>query len=400
MSAKDTLRCNKTALQDLFSTDHGFILDKVQEKKLITSREYKNLKSINKEDVGGHVREMVDKIMDKGETTCRDFLELLETDQGIKETYPDLKNIPLTNSCCCKRVQQSSGDMYPVFNTWQPDEQYKLDSDPVGLCVIINNENFTDCSDKPKRRHGTNEDAESLAKVFTLLRFRVLMLKDLTQDQMDRALKCFASLSNPPEQLQQFSVKEWSDTGFTDLQQPPKHGDAFICCVLSHGAKGQVCGIDWKRLDIKQITRTFKATNTSALTDKPKVFLIQACQGSNVQRGVLPKDVEADDALTSILEEDDDALTSIPEMADVLLAISTVEDYKARRNRRNGSWFIQSVCRQLENSCPSGEDVVTILHRVNKEVGEIEGDANEPGARKQMPEVRSTLRRKLVLSPR
>uniref|UniRef100_A0A3Q3N6V3 Caspase-8-like n=1 Tax=Mastacembelus armatus TaxID=205130 RepID=A0A3Q3N6V3_9TELE len=333
MSAKDTLRCNKTALQDLFSTDHGFILDKVQEKKLITSREYKNLKSINKEDVGGHVREMVDKIMDKGETTCRDFLELLETDQGIKETYPDLKNIPLTNSCCCKR-------------------QYKLDSDPVGLCVIINNENFTDCSDKPKRRHGTNEDAGI----------------------------------NPPEQLQQFS--------------PPKHGDAFICCVLSHGAKGQVCGIDWKRLDIKQITRTFKATNTSALTDKPKVFLIQACQGSNVQRGVLPKDVEADDALTSILEEDDDALTSIPEMADVLLAISTVEDYKARRNRRNGSWFIQSVCRQLENSCPSGEDVVTILHRVNKEVGEIEGDANEPGARKQMPEVRSTLRRKLVLSPR
>uniref|UniRef100_A0A3Q3T3I3 Caspase-8 n=1 Tax=Mastacembelus armatus TaxID=205130 RepID=A0A3Q3T3I3_9TELE len=349
------LQCNKTALQDLFSTDHGFILDKVQEKKLITSREYKNLKSINKEDVGGHVREMVDKIMDKGETTCRDFLELLETDQGIKETYPDLKNIPQDN--------------YVFFE----DEQYKLDSDPVGLCVIINNENFTDCSDKPKRRHGTNEDAESLAKVFTLLRFRVLMLKDLTQDQMDRALKCF---------------------------QPPKHGDAFICCVLSHGAKGQVCGIDWKRLDIKQITRTFKATNTSALTDKPKVFLIQACQGSNVQRGVLPKDVEADDALTSILEEDDDALTSIPEMADVLLAISTVEDYKARRNRRNGSWFIQSVCRQLENSCPSGEDVVTILHRVNKEVGEIEGDANEPGARKQMPEVRSTLRRKLVLSPR
>uniref|UniRef100_A0A3Q3NNC0 Caspase-8-like n=1 Tax=Mastacembelus armatus TaxID=205130 RepID=A0A3Q3NNC0_9TELE len=243
---------------------------------------------------------------------------------------------------------------------------YKLDSDPVGLCVIINNENFTDCSDKPKRRHGTNED---LNYVFLISKFPT---ENLTQDQMDRALKCF----------------------------PPKHGDAFICCVLSHGAKGQVCGIDWKRLDIKQITRTFKATNTSALTDKPKVFLIQACQGSNVQRGVLPKDVEADDALTSILEEDDDALTSIPEMADVLLAISTVEDYKARRNRRNGSWFIQSVCRQLENSCPSGEDVVTILHRVNKEVGEIEGDANEPGARKQMPEVRSTLRRKLVLSPR
>ena len=75
--------------------------------------------------------------------------------------------------------------------------------------------------------------AESLAEVFSWLGFRVLMCKDQTKDQMDRALKCFASQSDV-SQLQEFDVKEWSDNRFTDLQEAPKHGDAFICCILSH----------------------------------------------------------------------------------------------------------------------------------------------------------------------
>ncbi|XP_026170448.1 caspase-8-like isoform X2 [Mastacembelus armatus] len=389
MSAKDTVRRNKTALMMSLSADYRYILNKVHEENLITRREYTNLKSINKEDVEGHVVGLVDKIMDKGENTCKDFLNLLETDEDIKTTYPELKNILFNNTCLPKPVQECSDVQSSDCKRPKMDELYQLNSHPVGLCVIINNENFTDGS----VRCGTNKDAQNLAEVFTWLRFRVLMLKDLKQDQMDQALNCFASLSNLSEQLQEFSVsgssvQEWSATGFTNLQQPLKHGDAFICCVLSHGAKGLVCGTDWKPLHIKQITRTFKATNTPALTNKPKVFLIQACQGQNVQCGVLLKDLEADDTLTSI-----------PEEADVLLAISTVEDHKSFRHIKDGSWFIQSVCHQLKKGCLRGEDVITILHRVNNEVGEKEGNSIYPGAVKQMPEVSFTLRKTLVLSP-
>lgn len=158
---------------------------------------------------------------------------------------------------------------------------------------------------------------------------------------MDRALKCFASLSDL-SQLQEFRVQEWSDSGFNDLQQPPEHGDAFICCILSHGEIGVVFGTDWKPLRIKQITKAFKATDQSALTGKPKVFLIQACQGPNIQRGVLLKDMEADSYPP----------LSIPEEADVLLAVATVEDHKAFRHTIDGSWFVQSVCQQLKECCP------------------------------------------------
>lgn len=45
-----------------------------------------------------------------------------------------------------------------------------------------------------------------------------------------------------------------------------------------------------------------------------------------------------------------------------------------------------------------GEDMTTILHRVNSDVSQKEGSI-QPGQIKQMPEVRFTLRKRLVLSP-
>ena len=158
---------------------------------------------------------------------------------------------------------------------------------------------------------------------------------------MERALGHFASLSDP-SRLQEFNVKEWIGSGFAEPQQTPlKHGDAFICCILSHGLKGVVFGTDRKPLSIKQITQTFKTSDQSALTGKPKVFLIQACQGLHIQPGVLLEDLE-DDASPSLF---------IPEEADVLVAFATVEDHVSFRHTIDGSWFIQSVCQQLREGC-------------------------------------------------
>ncbi|XP_003975924.2 caspase-8-like [Takifugu rubripes] len=384
----EAVRRNKTAIGTIFCADYGLILNKVDEKKLITRRDYNNLKNINGEDIWGHVIALVDKIMNKGDATCEAFLNLLQTDDDIKSTYPELKNIqwsatiPLTQP-----VQSSSEDHFDGMSQEckriRRDEQYELLSQPTGLCVIINNENFLDM----KQRSGTNKDAQSLAEVFTWLGFRVLMCKDQTKEKMDRALNCFASLSDL-SQLQEFDVKEWSGSRFVDLQVDPKHGDAFICCILSHGEKSAVLGIDGEPLCIKQIIRTFKATRQSALVSKPKMFLIQACQGKGTHRGVLLKDLQTDDCHT----------LSIPEEADILVATATVEDYVSFRHKIDGSWFIQSLCQELKEGCLRGEDMTTILHRVNSEVSQKEAFIH-PGEQKQMPEVRFTLRKRLVLSP-
>ncbi|KAL3043141.1 hypothetical protein OYC64_020955 [Pagothenia borchgrevinki] len=105
MAAKDILISNKTPIVDTLVADYSLILNKAEQKKLITRREYNNLKSINRLDTEGHVLKLMDKIMDKGEGTCQAFLNLLQTDEGIQETYPELKNIFLPH-----QVQASSVD--------------------------------------------------------------------------------------------------------------------------------------------------------------------------------------------------------------------------------------------------------------------------------------------------
>ncbi|KAK1906198.1 Caspase-8 [Dissostichus eleginoides] len=375
MAAKDILRSNKTSIVETLCADYTLILNKADENKFMTSREYKNLKSINKLDAEGHVVALVDKIMDKGEETCQLFLNLLQTDEAIQDTYPELKNILKKGNCLLPHPVQSSS----VENTdHQPqrreeDGQYELKSKPTGLCLIMNNETFPADGVRPKNvRRGTDRDAERLGEVLSWLGFRVLMCKDQTKDQMERALECFASpwgLS----QLQEFKVKEWTGSGFTDLLEAPRHGDAFICCILSHGNMGVVLGVDGKPLPIKEITKTFMATPQSPLTAKPKVFLIQACQGGQIHPKVESDDLPADDS-PSTLQADDSPSTSIPQEADFF----------------------------LEEGCQRNEEIEVILRRVNKEVAEKDGVLRSALSHvpvKQMPEIRHTLRKRLVLTP-
>uniref|UniRef100_A0A3B4HD74 CARD domain-containing protein n=1 Tax=Pundamilia nyererei TaxID=303518 RepID=A0A3B4HD74_9CICH len=96
MSAQNAIRSNKTAIHEILSGDHRLILNKVYENKLITQREYNNLKSINSANAETHVNDLVDKIMNKGEDKCKDFLNLLQTDGAIKETFPLLASLQLS----------------------------------------------------------------------------------------------------------------------------------------------------------------------------------------------------------------------------------------------------------------------------------------------------------------
>ncbi|KAL3988097.1 5-hydroxytryptamine receptor 3 [Sarotherodon galilaeus] len=381
MSAQNAMRSNKTAIHEILSGDYGLILNKVHQNNLITQREYNNLRSINNANVETHVILLVDKIMNKGEDKCKDFLNLLQTDGAIKETFPQLASLQLS---CTPLLSEPVQTLHPLPTGSGQRDVYQINNRPVGLCVIINNENFLDGS----QRRGTGKDAQSLAEVFRWLGFRVLMCKDLTKDQMDQALTFVASLADM-SQLQKFRLKEWDGSSFVAPQQALEHGDAFICSILSHGGKGVVLGTDRNPLSIKEITRKFRGCDQSVLTGKPKVFLIQACQGGKLQRGVQLNDMEIDD---------DTSPLTIPEEADVLVAMATVEDHAAVRLIFDGSWFVQSLCEQLKERCPRGEDIVSILHYVNDDVAHREA-SSLPGEAKQMPEVRFTLRKKLVLPP-
>ena len=128
-----------------------------------------------------------------------------------------------------------------------------------------------------------------------------------------------------------------------------------MVCILSHGEKGLVFGTDAKDVSLQELTRPFKSGQAPTLAGKPKLFFIQACQGSGYQRGSMPcpprpREEEGDRQIR--LEEDAGRVIgeTVPWDADFLLGMATVPEYKSFRNTSTGSIYIQELCRQLYKS--------------------------------------------------
>ncbi|KAM9380394.1 caspase-8 [Phaethornis superciliosus] len=252
-------------------------------------------------------------------------------------------------------------------------EAYKMTSQPRGVCLILNNHSFAKAREtvpklrSMKDRDGTDVDAEALRRVFSQLHFEVVEHKDLTAEQFRETVNTYRCLDH-------------------------KDKDCFVCCILSHGKKGIIYGVDGQEVPIQELTTSFTGENCHSLAGKPKVFFVQACQGDAFQTGVI---VEADSAEQDSSVETDARfqVNCIPSEADFLLGMATLQDYVSYRSPRQGTWYIQALCKHLEYSCPRGEDILTILTAVNQEVSRKGCSAN---AEKQMPQPSFTLRKKLI----
>lgn len=141
-------------------------------------------------------------------------------------------------------------------------------------------------------------------------------------------------------------------------------GDCFVCCILSHGSKHGVEGTDGCLVSGADIYDPFNGIFCPSLINKPKVFFIQACRGTWYHQ---PVKVQADgykeEKAGEEEEEEEENVeadvmeNTIPAEADFLVARSTVKGYYSFRNSSNsssgpGSWFIQSLCKQMDEYCP------------------------------------------------
>ncbi|XP_009330066.1 PREDICTED: caspase-8-like [Pygoscelis adeliae] len=252
-------------------------------------------------------------------------------------------------------------------------EAYKMTSRPRGVCLILNNHNFAKAREavpEPKNmkdRHGTDVDAAALRRVFSKLHFTIAEYRDLTAEEIRKTVNIYQC-------------------------EDHKDKDCFVCCILSHGKKGIVYGVDGQEVPIQELTTSFTGQNCRSLAGKPKVFFVQACQGDACQQGVT---IETDcgEQDSSVETDARFQLDCIPAEADFLLGMATLQDYVSYRSPRQGTWYIQALCQHLEYSCPRGEDILTILTAVNQEVSR---KSCKPNAEKQMPQPSFTLRKKLI----
>ncbi|NXA48536.1 CASP8 protein, partial [Nothocercus julius] len=237
-------------------------------------------------------------------------------------------------------------------------EAYKMENEPHGYCVILNNYIFKNPS---LNREGTVKDGDTVKRVFKRLHFETVEYMDLEAKQL------YAT-------IEEYSKKDHSNM------------DCFVCFILSHGERHKIKGIDEECINIKDILLCFSGSNCPSLAGKPKLFFIQACQGSAGHQAVI---LEED--FSVYLETDAIPLPSIPDQSDILLGLSTVEDFESYRCVKTGSVYIQSLCKKLEQLCPLHKDIVTILTEVNKEVA-----SRVLNGWKQMPKISSTLRKQLI----
>nr|AVD97789.1 caspase 8 [Miichthys miiuy] len=276
-------------------------------------------------------------------------------------------------------TEMQPSDAGPVYTDAEPNnrslsdqtEYYALIHNPRGQCVVFNNEKFLNIT--LKDREGTQQDEKVLRKVFTDLGFTVVVHNNLTARDI------------------RHKIKELGRRNFLN-------DDVLVVCVLSHGEKGCVFGTDEKPVELRELTEPFTSGRAPTLAGKPKLFFIQACQGSNYQAGSVPcppRPSQEREHRESRLEEDAGPVRgeTIPSDADFLLGMATVQECKSFRNTSTGSIYIQQLCEQLMKSAKSleNDDILTVLTRVNREVSK-----GEYLSHKQMPEPKYTLTKKLV----
>ncbi|XP_046700867.1 caspase 20, apoptosis-related cysteine peptidase [Silurus meridionalis] len=346
----------KVFLINTLSADSSFILQYAQQDKIITKREYNNLNHRNhtSEQI---VTNLLDTVMNKGDQMCHKFVTLLKQGE-IHENYPELlQYFPPVPKSHNQDIPDHEGQVLPI-------NPYRMSSNPRGHCLIINNVDFVTPS---KTRYGSNIDEESLKEVFQWLGFSLDVYKNQTAEQMKNLLKNFS--------------------------QKHHAGDCFVCCIMSHGSAEGVYGTNEIIVTKDDIFGPFTGKSCPSLNGKPKVFLIQACRGNkrhppvHVQADSYEEEAEAEDDMS--VDMNSLQMISIPEDADFLIVRSTIKGYVSYREQANGTWFIQSLCKQLKKYCPMGEDLQSILLCVNKEV-------SEKALAKQMPVHKVTLRKKLV----
>ncbi|XP_065096221.1 caspase-8-like isoform X3 [Paramisgurnus dabryanus] len=306
---------------------------------------------------------------DREQVGGRPPLQELSNREHFIPSYPDrsITNSMETEMSGLRRPSLATDSQIEEQTTTYDEDYYTISHRPVGHCLIINNYNFEMSKiQKLGNRKGTHKDKESLERVFKRMCFEITVQDDLTASKMVEVVK-------------QFAEKDHSQM------------DIFVCCVLSHGEKGAVFGVDGEQVEIRELTQ--HAAKCRTLANKPKFFFIQANQGNACQRAMWMADGEEQNT-EGTFEEDAQKVApySITIEADLLIGMATVEDYQSYRHTTDGSIYIQELCRQLEDLCPRKEDIWSILTKVDSEVS-----TRTLRGYKQMPEPRYTLRKKLVL---
>ncbi|XP_033230599.1 caspase-1-like [Belonocnema kinseyi] len=253
-----------------------------------------------------------------------------------------------------KEKYESAGN-YSKSRLDPNSETYDMNHERRGVALIFNHINFK----KMTPRKGTIKDCTDFSRVLKCLGFEVRVYADKSTKHIQQVLKSTAA-------------------------EDHSNSDCFLVAVMTHGESGFLHSCE-ELYPVDTLWNFFTGEKCTTLAGKPKLFFIQACRGERLDKGV------------KIIHETDSGSTySIPAYADILVAYSTYDGYYSWRNQEAGSWFIQAICEEFEQSART-RDLLTMLTFVNRRVA-IEYQSYVPQnrhfhERKQIPSIVSMLTR-------
>ncbi|XP_058456374.1 uncharacterized protein LOC131433793 [Malaya genurostris] len=249
------------------------------------------------------------------------------------------------------------------------EEYYDMSNKRRGIALVFNHKDFSTMS----TRNGTDKDRDNICNVLEDLEFEVRVFDNFARKELLQTLKAVS-------------------------EENHSENDCLAVVVMSHGEEGFLYASD-KKYNVEFLWKHFIGDACPSLIGKPKMFFIQACRGEQFDRGsVFTAKIASKDVVDSKKEQ---MMFSIPAMADLLVMYSTPEGYYSWRNPRDGSWFIQSLCKELKENGKL-RDLLTLMTGVSRrtayEFQSFVPHDERMDAKKQVPCIVSTLTKTLYFT--
>uniref|UniRef100_A0A8B9ZBT1 CASP8 and FADD-like apoptosis regulator n=1 Tax=Buteo japonicus TaxID=224669 RepID=A0A8B9ZBT1_9AVES len=280
---------------------------------------------------------------------------------ALQASLPNLSLIdPPYNSGNVNKEKSQNGQIFALHVPQVFDDQYRMQSQPLGICLII------DC---------IGNDTDVLEETFRGLGYDVHCHRYLSMNTMNQTLLEVARL------------------------QKHRNFDSFICILVSRGSPQSIFCTDhtFSGFPLEQIKKYFTADSCPELLGKPKLFFIQSY--------IVP---ESEQECTSLLEVDgnDEKITAnakipwkvtIPQVADIFWSQCKVDVSTLEKSASSSSYYLRCLAELLCNPHKRKLSILDIHTELNRKVYEW-NKTTDPSQQYSLL-LQHTLRKKLFLSP-
>jgi len=211
-----------------------------------------------------------------------------------------------------------------------------------GECLIIN---------QTEGRPGSEKDEEELINVWRMMgcNDHIYVKRNSSKSDMIESLKAFNKVL---------------------MKTKP---DFMVVIILSHGRLDKrnhldlIQGANSECIAMDKIKRMFvDGRKCPTMVGKPKLFVVQACRGRSSQN-MIDTDMSETDGEEEVADE---AGVHFATKSWFFVFQSTIKGFASSRNPLEGSIFIQTLCKELQEN-GTKQDLATIASSVNQKIMDI-----------------------------